>query len=69
MSHKIRVKGYTWIEGRLFTEEHMLNSLDAAIAHARSRGPHAFKVLDVETNEVLFTEIITDTGNQLPEYA
>jgi len=69
MSHKHRVKGYTWIEGRLFTEERVFDSLEGAKNHARSRGPHSFKVFNDETNEVLHAEILTDTGNQIPDYA
>jgi len=43
--------------------------LEGAKNHARSRGPHSFKVFNDETNEVLHAEILTDTGNQIPDYA
>ena len=69
MKNKYQLKGYTWIDGKLFTETFILESVEEAKTLARHRGPHMFKIIDVITNELIFTEILIDTGNQLPEYA
>ena len=69
MKHNHRIKCYTWHEGKLFTEEYIVASLEEAKHHARNRGPHSYKIFNAITNEVLFTEILVDTGNQIPNYA
>jgi len=69
MKHKHRIKCYTWYEGKLYTEIHTVDSLEEAKHHAHSRGPHSYKIFNAITGEVLFTETLVDTGNQIPDYA
>lgn len=69
MSRKHRIKNYTWVNGNLYVEEHIADSLELAKEIARSRGPHSYKIFDEITKEVMFSEILVETGNQVPEYA
>lgn len=69
MTHKHRIKTYTWFDGRLFTENHIADTLEEAKHLARDRGPHSFKIFNAVTSELLYTEILVETGFQIPEYA
>jgi hypothetical protein len=68
MSHKHRVKLYTWFNGQLFKEEHEADSLEAAKQLARSRGPHSFKIYN-EIDELVHSELLDGSTPQVPDYA
>ena len=65
---KHKLKNYTWHEGRLFTEEWIIDSFEEAKSLAYNRGPHAFKIYDIESDELVYTENLV-SGNSIPEYA
>ena len=70
MEHKKhRVRLFTWANGRLFTEDYFTDLLEEAKALARSRGPHSFKIYDVLSGEILFTEICDQSVPLVPDYA